>query len=93
MGCATKRWVTHKCTLIVALTATYLHLPCFCALGINAETDMRCPKCRATTMVGQCDRRALQEHGGEGVPGDVGKCPMGDACTGEEGEEGEEDQP
>ena len=42
-----------------------LHLPCFCALRVRAETDLRCSTCRATTTVDQSDRRALQEHSDE----------------------------
>ena len=42
-----------------------LHLPCFCALRVRAETDLRCPTCRATATVYQSDRRALQEHSDE----------------------------
>ena len=41
------------------------HLPCFCALRVRAETDLRCPTCRATATVDEPDRRALQEHSDE----------------------------
>ena len=42
-----------------------LHLPCFFALRVRAETELRCPTCRATAPVDQSDRRALQEHSDE----------------------------
>ena len=42
-----------------------LHLPCFCALHVWAETELRCPTCRAIATVDQSDRRTLQEHSDE----------------------------
>ena len=42
-----------------------LHLPCFCALRVRVETELRCPTCRAIATVDQSDRRALQEHSDE----------------------------
>ena len=33
-----------------------LHLPCFCALRVRVETELRCPTCRAIATVDQSDR-------------------------------------
>ena len=41
-----------------------LHPSCFCVL-VWAESDLRCPTCRATATVDHSDRRALQEHNDE----------------------------
>ena len=42
-----------------------LHLPCFYALRVRAETESRCPTCRAAVTVDRSDPRVLQEHSDE----------------------------
>ena len=42
-----------------------LHLPCYAALRIRAEANLRCPACRATVRVDEADRMALRQHSNE----------------------------
>ena len=40
-----------------------MHLPCYAALRVRAEADLRCPACRATVTVNEADGMTLRQHG------------------------------
>ena len=42
-----------------------LHLPCYAALRVTTEADLRCPACRATVTVNEVDGMALRRHSNE----------------------------